>query len=206
MWEKDGRLLLAHKLSALSFPFTFFIGKLLSVRYIMNILYFVLQDYLLELQNDPIKSRICKQRVLCRTLAGNLVYVLTITSASQNPEDAKVSVFQFCTRWFDLIEVWKNKKSLKCRDWFCLLLDFSLGKEILQCILLEFPDFKARGGTNILEFILFECVLDLLHFFCSIKYVKSMCCVAFVNFKFIYFSRRAHSHPKPSIPHSWNQR
>ncbi|GFO29466.1 cytosolic carboxypeptidase 2 [Plakobranchus ocellatus] len=48
-----------------------------------------LQDYLLELTNDPIKSRICKQRVLCRTLAGNLVYVLTITSSSQNPEDIK---------------------------------------------------------------------------------------------------------------------
>ncbi|CAL1533712.1 unnamed protein product [Lymnaea stagnalis] len=48
-----------------------------------------LQNYLLELTNDPIKSRICKQRVLCRTLAGNLVYVLTITSASQNPEDMK---------------------------------------------------------------------------------------------------------------------
>ncbi|GFS24864.1 cytosolic carboxypeptidase 2 [Elysia marginata] len=48
-----------------------------------------LQDYLLELTNDPIKSRICKQRVLCRTLAGNLVYVLTITSSSQNPEDMK---------------------------------------------------------------------------------------------------------------------
>ncbi|BFZ04187.1 hypothetical protein BsWGS_07225 [Bradybaena similaris] len=48
-----------------------------------------LQDYLLELTNDPIKSRICKQRVLCQTLAGNLVYVLTITSPSQNPEDMK---------------------------------------------------------------------------------------------------------------------
>ncbi|XP_046573765.1 cytosolic carboxypeptidase 2-like isoform X1 [Haliotis rubra] len=48
-----------------------------------------LQDYLLEVSNDPIKSRICKQRVLCRTLAGNLVYVLTITSPSQNPEDIK---------------------------------------------------------------------------------------------------------------------
>ncbi|KAH9503340.1 Cytosolic carboxypeptidase 2 [Bulinus truncatus] len=48
-----------------------------------------LQNYLLDLTNDPIKSRICKQRVLCRTLAGNLVYVLTITSASQNPEDMK---------------------------------------------------------------------------------------------------------------------
>ncbi|XP_055899496.1 cytosolic carboxypeptidase 2-like isoform X32 [Biomphalaria glabrata] len=48
-----------------------------------------LQNYLLDLTNDPIKSRICKQRVLCRTLAGNLVYVITITSASQNPEDMK---------------------------------------------------------------------------------------------------------------------
>ena len=50
-----------------------------------------LQDYLLDLSNDPIKAKICKQRVLCRTLAGNLVYVLTITSPSQNPEDIKVS-------------------------------------------------------------------------------------------------------------------
>ncbi|KAK6191784.1 hypothetical protein SNE40_003379 [Patella caerulea] len=48
-----------------------------------------LQDYLLELGKDPIKSRICKQRVLCRTLAGNLVYLLTITSPSQNPDDLK---------------------------------------------------------------------------------------------------------------------
>ncbi|XP_013406856.1 cytosolic carboxypeptidase 2 isoform X3 [Lingula anatina] len=39
-----------------------------------------LQEYLMNIANDPIKSRICKQRVLCRTLAGNLVYVLTITS------------------------------------------------------------------------------------------------------------------------------
>ncbi|XP_021353363.1 cytosolic carboxypeptidase 2-like isoform X28 [Mizuhopecten yessoensis] len=48
-----------------------------------------LQDYLLDITNDPVKSKICKQRVLCRTLAGNLVYVLTITSPSQNPEDIK---------------------------------------------------------------------------------------------------------------------
>ncbi|KAK3593957.1 hypothetical protein CHS0354_040690 [Potamilus streckersoni] len=48
-----------------------------------------LQDYLLDLSNDPVKSKICKQRVLCRTLAGNLVYVLTITSPSQNADDLK---------------------------------------------------------------------------------------------------------------------
>ncbi|XP_078493257.1 uncharacterized protein LOC100183529 isoform X4 [Ciona intestinalis] len=45
-----------------------------------------LQEYLLEVANDPVRSRICKQRVLCRTLAGNLVYILTITSPSRNPE------------------------------------------------------------------------------------------------------------------------
>ena len=47
------------------------------------------QDYILNLANDPVKNKICKQRVLCRTLAGNLVYVLTITSPSKNPEDIK---------------------------------------------------------------------------------------------------------------------
>ncbi|XP_076818930.1 uncharacterized protein LOC143464813 isoform X3 [Clavelina lepadiformis] len=45
-----------------------------------------LQEYLLQLANDPVRSRFCKQRVLCRTLAGNLVYILTITSPSRNPE------------------------------------------------------------------------------------------------------------------------
>nr|XP_006820539.1 PREDICTED: cytosolic carboxypeptidase 2-like [Saccoglossus kowalevskii] len=48
-----------------------------------------LQRYLLNLQNDPVRNRFCKQRVLCRTLAGNLVYVLTITSPSINPQHAK---------------------------------------------------------------------------------------------------------------------
>ncbi|XP_074660081.1 uncharacterized protein LOC141912655 [Tubulanus polymorphus] len=48
-----------------------------------------LQDYILDIMNDPVKSKICKQRVLCRSLAGNLVYVLTITSPSKNIEDGK---------------------------------------------------------------------------------------------------------------------
>ncbi|XP_052705976.1 uncharacterized protein LOC128181564 isoform X1 [Crassostrea angulata] len=48
-----------------------------------------LQDYLLDMSNDPVKNKICKQRVLCRTLAGNLVYLLSITSPTQNSEDMK---------------------------------------------------------------------------------------------------------------------
>ncbi|CAF1138870.1 unnamed protein product [Adineta ricciae] len=39
-----------------------------------------LQDYLNSIQNDRIKGEYCKQKVLCRSLAGNFVYMLTITS------------------------------------------------------------------------------------------------------------------------------
>ncbi|XP_071955490.1 cytosolic carboxypeptidase 2-like isoform X2 [Antedon mediterranea] len=48
-----------------------------------------LQDYLLNLSNDPVKNKFCKVRVLCRSLAGNCVYILTITSPSKHPSDAK---------------------------------------------------------------------------------------------------------------------
>lgn len=48
-----------------------------------------LQEYLQNLRNDPLQSRICKQRVLCRTLAGNFVYVLTVTNPSRRPADAE---------------------------------------------------------------------------------------------------------------------
>ncbi|XP_078346337.1 uncharacterized protein LOC144631703 isoform X2 [Oculina patagonica] len=48
-----------------------------------------LQEYLQNLRNDPVRSRICKQRVLCRTLAGNFVYVLTVTNPSRRPADAE---------------------------------------------------------------------------------------------------------------------
>ncbi|XP_038052141.1 uncharacterized protein LOC119724900 isoform X2 [Patiria miniata] len=49
-----------------------------------------LQDYLLNVSNDPVRSKFCKQRILCRSLAGNIVHILTITSPAKNPEDAKM--------------------------------------------------------------------------------------------------------------------
>ena len=45
-----------------------------------------LQDYLNEIQVDHEKSQYCKQKVLCRSLAGNYIYMLTIT----NPTTASV--------------------------------------------------------------------------------------------------------------------
>ncbi|XP_059844075.1 cytosolic carboxypeptidase 3-like [Hypanus sabinus] len=47
-----------------------------------------LQDYLLDVATDPVKSSYCKTRVLCRSLAGNMVYLLTVTNPSENPEAA----------------------------------------------------------------------------------------------------------------------
>ncbi|CAF3828529.1 unnamed protein product [Rotaria magnacalcarata] len=46
-----------------------------------------LQDYLNEIQSDRFKSQYCKQKILCRTLAGNFIYLLTIT----NPTTAKTN-------------------------------------------------------------------------------------------------------------------
>ncbi|XP_069077704.1 cytosolic carboxypeptidase 2 isoform X1 [Pleurodeles waltl] len=43
-----------------------------------------LQHYLQRVANDPVQSQYCKLRPLCRSLAGNTVYLLTITSPSQH--------------------------------------------------------------------------------------------------------------------------
>lgn len=50
-----------------------------------------LQDYLLGIQTHPIKSKYCKLRLLCRSLAGNNVYYLTVTAASPDEELQRVS-------------------------------------------------------------------------------------------------------------------
>ncbi|XP_069619268.1 cytosolic carboxypeptidase 3 [Ranitomeya imitator] len=48
-----------------------------------------LQDYLAGVANDPERSRYCKIRVLCHSLAGNIVYILTITNPSTTTEERK---------------------------------------------------------------------------------------------------------------------
>ncbi|VVC33000.1 Peptidase M14, carboxypeptidase A [Cinara cedri] len=56
--------------------------------------YMNLQDYLIKLKDDPVKSVFTKLRVLCRTLAGNNVHYLTITEPCQeeDPKQKKVIV------------------------------------------------------------------------------------------------------------------
>ncbi|XP_045681114.1 cytosolic carboxypeptidase 2 [Phyllostomus hastatus] len=47
-----------------------------------------LQYYLLSVANNPLQSQFCKLRTLCRSLAGNTVYLLTITNPSRTPQEA----------------------------------------------------------------------------------------------------------------------
>ncbi|XP_038621151.1 cytosolic carboxypeptidase 2 [Tachyglossus aculeatus] len=47
-----------------------------------------LQRYVLTVANDPARASYCKLRGLCRSLAGNTVYLLTITSPSRSPREA----------------------------------------------------------------------------------------------------------------------
>ncbi|CAO1409928.1 unnamed protein product [Diamesa tonsa] len=46
-----------------------------------------LQDYLMAIQRHPVKSKFCKLRLLCRSLAGNNVYYLTVTAPSTPDEE-----------------------------------------------------------------------------------------------------------------------
>ncbi|XP_054997631.1 cytosolic carboxypeptidase 2 [Sorex araneus] len=47
-----------------------------------------LRCYLLSVANNPVQSQFCKLRTLCRSLAGNTVYLLTITNPSRTPQEA----------------------------------------------------------------------------------------------------------------------
>ncbi|XP_012581203.1 PREDICTED: cytosolic carboxypeptidase 2 isoform X2 [Condylura cristata] len=47
-----------------------------------------LQCYLLSVANNPVQSKFCKLRTLCQSLAGNTVYLLTITNPSRTPQEA----------------------------------------------------------------------------------------------------------------------
>ncbi|NXU58354.1 CBPC3 carboxypeptidase, partial [Turnix velox] len=51
--------------------------------------YSSLQEYLVAICKDPIKSTFCKIHILCHSLAGNIVYLLTITNPPRSGEDIK---------------------------------------------------------------------------------------------------------------------
>uniref|UniRef100_A0A667HU21 ATP/GTP binding protein like 3 n=1 Tax=Lynx canadensis TaxID=61383 RepID=A0A667HU21_LYNCA len=48
-----------------------------------------LQEYLSSINNDSVQSKFCKIRVLCHTIARNMVYVLTITTPLKNADSRK---------------------------------------------------------------------------------------------------------------------
>jgi len=55
----------------------------------------ICQDYLSDIMNDPVRSGCCRTQLLCRTLAGNNVYYVSVTTPSECAEDMKVSRIHF---------------------------------------------------------------------------------------------------------------
>lgn len=47
----------------------------------------------MEIQRNPVKSKYCKLRLLCRSLAGNNVYYLTVTAPTAEEDIGRVSIF-----------------------------------------------------------------------------------------------------------------
>lgn len=68
--------------------------------------YTELQDYLMEIQRHPVKSKFCKLRLLCRSLAGNNIYYLTVTAPSTEEDTIKVSgvFFLFFKKYFGVLK------------------------------------------------------------------------------------------------------
>ncbi|KAM6092977.1 cytosolic carboxypeptidase 3 isoform 2-T3 [Theristicus caerulescens] len=48
-----------------------------------------LQEYLVAISKDPVKSKSCKIHALCHSLAGNIVYLLTITNPPKSVKGTK---------------------------------------------------------------------------------------------------------------------
>lgn len=46
----------------------------------------------MEIKKHPVKSKFCKLRLLCRSLAGNNVYYLTVTAPTQDEERKKKAI------------------------------------------------------------------------------------------------------------------
>ena len=57
-----------------------------------------MQDDLNAIQNNEARARYCSQRLLCRTLAGNNVYILTITSPASQEDLKRKSVIVLSAR------------------------------------------------------------------------------------------------------------
>ncbi|XP_073798312.1 cytosolic carboxypeptidase 2 isoform X5 [Danio rerio] len=83
--EQDGKALYSLTWT-LEFPYD---GDTCYLAHCYPYTYSKLQHYLREVISDPVRAAYCKLRVLCRSLAGNAVYVLTITAPSSSLAERK---------------------------------------------------------------------------------------------------------------------
>ncbi|XP_016145803.1 cytosolic carboxypeptidase 2 [Sinocyclocheilus grahami] len=83
--EQEGKVLYSLTWT-LEFPFD---GDTCYLAHCYPYTYSNLQHYLREVISDPVRAAYCKLRVLCRSLAGNAVYVLTVTAPSNSLAERK---------------------------------------------------------------------------------------------------------------------
>ena len=68
------------------------------ILYLFNLIFISfsdLQEDLIAIQSNIARSQFCSQRLLCRTLAGNNVYILTITSPASEVSSLKNFTLKF---------------------------------------------------------------------------------------------------------------
>lgn len=100
-----------------------------------------LQHYLHEVISDPVRAAYCKLRVLCRSLAGNAVYVLTVTAPSNSLAERKAKRAVVVTA---RVHPGETNGSWMMQGF----LEFLLSNLPDACLLREMFIFKVREGVQ----------------------------------------------------------
>ena len=94
-------------------------------KYCVLLIFSDMQEDLTAIQNNPARAIYCSQRLLCRTLAGNNVYILTVTSpgtAVSNRSILKIMMIRRMTelssRIISMIDTicWRMRKQRRRRQ------------------------------------------------------------------------------------------
>lgn len=100
-----------------------------------------LQRYLCSVMHQPSKAAYCKLRILCRSLAGNPVYVLTITAPGSSPDERRVKQAVVVTA---RVHPGETNSSWIMQGF----LDFLLGDSPDACLLRDMFVFKVINDIS----------------------------------------------------------
>jgi hypothetical protein len=99
-----------------------------------NSIFTLKKDYIKEIQEDPVRSKFCRVKILCRTLAENLVHLITITNPGTDEENSNKKGVVLTAR----VHPGETNSSWMMKGF----LDFLMGNS---------PDAKVNHGQNIIS-------------------------------------------------------